>query len=69
MPERGKFHEHYGPHVKRMGAAVGVLALGLGSIEAAMTDMADGHIDNELLVRSMFSKIRVAPHDGDGSTR
>ncbi|MFJ3090654.1 DNA/RNA non-specific endonuclease [Streptomyces sp. NPDC086838] len=29
--------------------------------------MADGHIDNELLVRSMFSKIQPAPHDGNGT--
>ncbi|WP_037669240.1 WXG100 family type VII secretion target [Streptomyces griseus] len=64
-----KFHACYGPHVKKMEAAAGILALGLASIEAAMTDMADGHIDNELLVRSMFSKVRPAPHDGDGSTR
>ncbi|MGV9990289.1 hypothetical protein [Streptomyces sp. NPDC003374] len=68
--EQGKkFHEHYGPHVKRMEAAAGILTLGLASIEAAMTDMADGHIDNEQLVRSMFSEIRVAPHDGEGTAR
>ncbi|MCT9109641.1 hypothetical protein ACFWD7_29730 [Streptomyces mirabilis] len=49
--------------------AAGILALGLASIEAAMTDMADGHTDNELLVRSMFSKIQPAPHDGDGTAQ
>ncbi|BDH06748.1 hypothetical protein [Streptomyces seoulensis] len=64
-----KFHESYGPHVERMETAAGILALGLASIEAAMTDMADSHIDNELLVRSMFSKIQTAPHDGHGSAR
>ena len=68
--EQGKkFHEHYGPHVKKMEEAAGILALGLASIEAAMTDMADGHIDNEELVRSMFSKIPAAPHDGNGTAQ
>ncbi|MET7348042.1 hypothetical protein [Streptomyces mirabilis] len=55
--------------MKKMEEAAGILALGLASIEAAMTDMADGHIDNELLVRSMFSKIQPAPHDGDGTAQ
>jgi len=64
-----KFHGQYGPHVTKMEEAAGILALGLASIEVAMTDMADGHIDNELLVRSMFSKIQPAPHDGDGAAR
>ncbi|MEU2248488.1 hypothetical protein [Streptomyces sp. NPDC019224] len=64
-----KFHEHYGPLVKKMETAAAVLALGLASIEAAMTDMADGHIDNEELVRSMFSKVQPAPHDGSGTAQ
>ncbi|MFG2778216.1 hypothetical protein ACGFY7_10205 [Streptomyces prunicolor] len=64
-----KFHENYGPHVQRMETAAGILALGLASIEAAMTDMVDGHIDNEELVRSMFSKIKTDPHDSNGTAR
>ncbi|MFI7339377.1 hypothetical protein ACIBUY_15730 [Streptomyces sp. NPDC050085] len=64
-----KFHEHYGPHVKKMETAAEILALGLASIHDAMSDMADGHIDNELLVRSMFSKIQPAPHDGNGTAQ
>jgi glycine/D-amino acid oxidase-like deaminating enzyme len=68
--EQGQdFHRNYGPHVRKMEAAAGILALGLAGIEAAMTDMADGHIDNELLVRSMFSKIEPARHDGTGTAR
>jgi hypothetical protein len=55
--------------VTKMEEAAGILALGLASVEAAMTDMADGHVDNELLVRSMFGKIQPAPHDGDGTAR
>ncbi|MFE5171401.1 integrase [Streptomyces sp. NPDC056634] len=41
--------------------------LGLASIHDAMKDMADGHIDNEELVRSMFSKIKATPHDRHGT--
>lgn len=64
-----KFHEHYGPHVKKMEEAAAILVLGLASIHDAMTDMADGHIDNEELVRSMFSKTRPAPHHGTGTAQ
>ena len=55
--------------MQRMETAAGIRALGLASIEAAMTDMADGHIDNEELVRSMFSRIKTDPHDSDGTAR
>ncbi|MGN5635255.1 hypothetical protein [Streptomyces sp. AC154] len=64
-----KFHEHYGPHVKKMETAAEIVSLGLASIHDAMTDMADGHIDNEELVRSMFSKIQAPPHDGRGTAQ
>ncbi|MCS0604966.1 hypothetical protein NX794_27705 [Streptomyces sp. LP11] len=62
-----KFHKAYGPHVKRIEQAAQILAEGLASIHEAMFDMADGHIDNEELIRGMFSRIRVG-HDtkGDG---
>ncbi|WP_405883914.1 hypothetical protein OG762_38490 [Streptomyces sp. NBC_01136] len=61
------FHKAYGPLVKRIEHSTQILADGLASIHEAMTDMADGHIDNEELVRAMFSRIHVA-HDtkGDG---
>ncbi|MFF9275406.1 hypothetical protein [Streptomyces griseosporeus] len=60
-----KFHEAYGPHVTRIEHSTGILADGLASIHAAMVDMADGHIDNEHLVRSMFSRIKVPHSTGD----
>ncbi|WP_249400214.1 WXG100 family type VII secretion target [Streptomyces argyrophylli] len=58
-----EFHEHYGPLVTKMENAASILSQGLQSIHDAMSDMADGHIDNEYLVRSMFSRITV--EDGD----
>ncbi|MET7898958.1 WXG100 family type VII secretion target [Streptomyces mirabilis] len=57
------FHKAYSPHVKQIENASDILAQGLASIHEAMTDMADGHIDNEELVRAMFSKITVKGGD------
>ncbi|MFI9809638.1 WXG100 family type VII secretion target [Streptomyces sp. NPDC052301] len=58
-----EFHKHYGPLVKKMENAASILSQGLQSIHDAMNDMADGHIDNEQLVRSMFSRISVEGGD------
>ncbi|GAA3130975.1 hypothetical protein GCM10010521_16280 [Streptomyces rameus] len=58
-----EFHGHYGPLVTKMENAAGILSQGLESIHDAMADMADGHIDNEHLVRSMFSRIDVKGGD------
>ncbi|CAL9302622.1 hypothetical protein [Streptomyces sp. SudanB182_2057] len=58
-----KFHKAYGPHVERIERSTRILADGLASIREAMVDMADGHIDNEELIRGVFSRIRV-DHDG-----
>jgi uncharacterized protein YukE len=62
-----KFHKAYGPHVQQIEQSAQILIDGLASIREAMVDMADGHIDNEELIRGMFSRIRV-DHDtkGDG---
>ncbi|MGW2081085.1 WXG100 family type VII secretion target [Streptomyces sp. NPDC001939] len=62
------FHKAYGPHVKKMEQSAQILADGLASIHDAMTDMADGHIDNDDLVRAMFSRISVkdGKSTGDG---
>ncbi|MCX4641477.1 MULTISPECIES: hypothetical protein [unclassified Streptomyces] len=62
------FHKAYGPHVKQMEQSAQILADGLASIHEAMTDMADGHIDNDDLVRAMFSRISVrdSKSAGDG---
>ncbi|MEV6702853.1 hypothetical protein AB0M68_37960 [Streptomyces sp. NPDC051453] len=66
--KQGKqFHGHYGPNVTKMEHATEILALGLAGIHDAMKDMADGHIDNEEFVRSMFSKIKATPHDSHGT--
>jgi hypothetical protein len=60
--KQGKeFDKVYGPLVTKIEHAADVLSQGLASIEEAMTDMADGHIDNEQLVRSMFSRIHPKP--------
>ncbi|MFF7970841.1 WXG100 family type VII secretion target [Streptomyces sp. NPDC007905] len=58
-----EFHKHYGPLVKKMENAADILSQGLQSIHEAMSDMADGHIANEELVRSMFSRISVKGGD------
>ncbi|MYV39459.1 hypothetical protein GT030_11395 [Streptomyces sp. SID1328] len=63
-----KFHKAYGPHVKQIEHATRILVEGLASIHEAMADMADGHIDNEELIRSMFSRIRTG-HDARGGHR
>ena len=64
--KQGKeFHQAYGPNVTKIEHAADILAQGLASIHDAMSDMADGHIDNDQLVRSMFSRIHVK-HDGQG---
>jgi hypothetical protein len=67
--KQGKeFHQAYGPNVTKIENAAKILAEGLASIHVAMSDMADGHVDNEQLVRSMFSKIRVPGHGkGEGA--
>ncbi|WP_324609107.1 hypothetical protein [Streptomyces sp. MUSC 125] len=58
------FHKVYGPNVHKIEHAASILAEGLQSIHDAMADMADGHIDNEKLVRSIFSKVHVQGHEG-----
>ncbi|MFJ4002013.1 hypothetical protein ACIPWL_00885 [Streptomyces sp. NPDC090023] len=62
------FHKAYGPHVKQIEHATDILSRGLASIREAMVDMADGHIDNEELIRSMFSRLRT-PAERDGTDR
>lgn len=60
------FHEAYGPRVRQIEDSTKILTEGLASIHLAMSDMADGHIENEKLVRSMFSRIQVDPRGGKG---
>lgn len=55
--DQGKqFEDQYLPNVTSMTMAAEVLALGLAGIHDAMADMADGHVGNEELIRSMFSR-------------
>jgi uncharacterized protein YukE len=55
-------------HVTQIEHSTRILVDGLTSIHKALTDMADRHIDNEELVRGMFSRIHAdrtaAPGDG-----
>ncbi|MFF3458962.1 hypothetical protein ACFYXH_32525 [Streptomyces sp. NPDC002730] len=62
-----KFGDAYSPKRKEIERAVGVLALGLKSIHAAMTDMADGHIENEKLIEGMFKKVTPVADGGKGA--
>ncbi|MFI0979250.1 hypothetical protein ACH4SP_19895 [Streptomyces sp. NPDC021093] len=62
-----KFGEAYKPKRTEIERGVAILALGLKSINAAMVDMADGHIDNEKLVEGMFTKVKTpGGKDGNG---
>lgn len=54
-----KFEAAYGPNVTKIEHVVGILVQGLASIHEAMADMADNHVDNENLVKSMFDKNTV----------
>ncbi|MEV0410340.1 hypothetical protein AB0I68_05870 [Streptomyces sp. NPDC050448] len=63
--EQGKaFGDAYSPQQKAIEKAAGTLVLGLVSIHEAMTDMADGHIDNDELIAGMFTKMQ--PKVGEG---
>ncbi|MGW4887550.1 WXG100 family type VII secretion target [Streptomyces murinus] len=60
-----RFHKAYGPHVQRIERATRILTDGLASVHEAMADMVDGHIDNEELIRAMFSRVHVG-HGAQG---
>ncbi|MGV9425148.1 hypothetical protein ACWDO7_12765 [Streptomyces sp. NPDC003656] len=61
-----EFHQAYGLLVTKIEHAASVLSEGLASIHDAMSDMADGHIENDELVRSMFSRVHIKDQHGDG---
>ncbi|MEU4255230.1 hypothetical protein AB0B42_22970 [Streptomyces fradiae] len=62
-----KFGDAYTPKRTEIERAVGILVLGLKSINMAMVDMADGHIANDKLIEGMFTKIRTGGgRDQDG---
>jgi len=60
------FHKAYGPRLRQIEDSTKILTEGLASINLAMSDMADGHIDNEELVRAMFTRIQVGPRGAKG---
>ncbi|MEU4494869.1 hypothetical protein AB0F96_15830 [Streptomyces sp. NPDC023998] len=65
-----KFHGIYAPNITAIKRSSMILAEGLVSIHLAMTDMADGHIENDELIRAMFSKVVPKPgekHDDLGN--
>jgi hypothetical protein len=65
--KQGKeFGEKYSPNQHLIESAAGILVLGLTSIHEAMVDMADGHVDNELLIEGMFKKVKTPKTDGHG---
>ncbi|WP_435241512.1 hypothetical protein [Streptomyces cucumeris] len=61
------FGKKYTPNQKHIERATGILVLGLTSIHEAMDDMADGHVDNDELIKGMFTKVKRhgSGHDGD----
>ncbi|WP_308344718.1 hypothetical protein [Streptomyces sp. ISL-94] len=59
-----EFNDKYGPIVAQMVESAGIIKDGLASIHTAMTDMADGHIENDALVGAMFRKVAPAPAGG-----
>ena len=62
--EQGKKFEHtYTPNRHKIVHAVGILKRGLASIHGAMADMADGHIDNEEVIKGMFAKGKPSADD------
>ncbi|MGK5546982.1 hypothetical protein ACSNOH_19945 [Streptomyces sp. URMC 127] len=55
--DQGKqFGESYEPARTKIEAKAKILIAGLASIHEAMVDMSDGHIENDKLIASMFSK-------------
>jgi uncharacterized protein YukE len=63
--KQGKqFGTAYTPWQKKLESASGILVLGLTSIHEAMADLADGHVDNDELIRGMFTEVKVDKDSG-----
>ncbi len=58
------FHDKYGPIVAQIEKSAGIIKDGLASIHTAMTDMADGHIENDALVGAIFRKVAAESPGG-----
>ncbi|MGW8376910.1 WXG100 family type VII secretion target [Streptomyces sp. ODS28] len=66
-----KFAHQYNPHKQQIEKAAGILVEGLASVHEAMKDMADGHIDNDEAVKSLFTRQGVegkGSHPGQGKS-
>ncbi|WP_369201119.1 hypothetical protein [Streptomyces sp. PU-14G] len=55
-PVGENFAKDYKPYQRSLEEAAGVLVLGLVSIHEALDDMKDGHVDNEELIKGMFTR-------------
>lgn len=64
-----KFGDAYTPQIERIEKSTAILVTGLASIHTAMTDMADGHIDNEALIAAMFRKVEAVDGQGEQGDR
>ncbi|MBT2383502.1 hypothetical protein [Streptomyces sp. ISL-11] len=60
------FAKEYPEQQKLIERSTGTLVLGLVSIHEALTDMADGHVDNETLIAGMFTKEKNGKHEDKG---
>ncbi|MFE0875082.1 WXG100 family type VII secretion target [Streptomyces smyrnaeus] len=56
-PTGENFAKDYKSSQRSIEQAAGVLVLGLVSIHEALDDMKDGHVDNEELIKGMFTKV------------
>ena len=52
-----KFAQKYNPNRDQIEKSAGILVQGLSSIHDAISDMADGHIDNDEAVKGIFTRI------------
>ncbi|CAM3822927.1 hypothetical protein HMPREF1486_02520 [Streptomyces sp. HPH0547] len=63
-----QFEERYKANQRAIESSAGTLVLGLVSIHEAMDDLKDGHVDNEEVIKGIFTKVapKKAARDGDG---
>ncbi|GHF35364.1 hypothetical protein GCM10010218_15750 [Streptomyces mashuensis] len=60
------FEALYSPKQKHIEQKAGILVLGLVSIHEALNDLSDGHVDNEQLIKGMFTKLKPGEDPGHG---
>ncbi|MEV0278231.1 hypothetical protein AB0I22_17855 [Streptomyces sp. NPDC050610] len=59
-----KFGTDYLANVRSMESSAGILVLGLVSVHEALSDMADGHVDNDEAIAGIFTKEKAGPGKG-----